>query len=73
MAFAPGVRDPIDMARQHKYMTVITDYDSAILSKYEAKLKASLAEKKRLEDLKAGLDKATKRLLSKKAEQKSLF
>ncbi|MFQ5428160.1 MAG: murein hydrolase activator EnvC family protein [Thermodesulfobacteriota bacterium] len=72
MAFSPGARDPIDMARRHKYMTVITDYDSAILSDYETKLSASLAEKKKLQSLKAGLERATKKLISKKAEQKRL-
>ncbi|MFQ5480165.1 MAG: murein hydrolase activator EnvC family protein [Thermodesulfobacteriota bacterium] len=72
MAFSPGANDPIDIARRHKYMTVITDYDSAMLAEFEAKLKAGMDEKKRLIDLKKGVDKATKRLISKKAEQKSL-
>ncbi len=72
MAFSPGVGDPIDIARRHKYMTVITDYDSAMLAGFEAKQKSASEEKKRLLALKAGLDKATKRIISKKAEQKSL-
>ncbi len=72
MAFAPGASDPIDITRRHKYMTAITDYDSHVLSAYEAKLKAELSEKERLETLKASLDKAATRLLTKKTEQKRL-
>ncbi|MFQ5354142.1 MAG: murein hydrolase activator EnvC family protein [Thermodesulfobacteriota bacterium] len=72
MAFAPGAQGPIDMARRHKYMTVITDYDSAMLSDYEKKLKAGRDEKKRLVALKKNLEKATTKLVAKNKEQKRL-
>ncbi len=72
MAFAPGTRDPIDIARRHKYMTVITDYDAAMLNRYEAKLKAREVELNRLTALNRDLKKASVRLLAKKAEQKRL-
>ncbi len=72
MAFSPGARDPIDIARRHKYMTVITDYDAAILDAYEAKLKARRVELDRLIALNRDLKKASARLLAKKSEQKRL-
>jgi len=72
MAFAPGARDPIDIARRHKYMTVITDYDAAILSRYEAQLKARRIELDRLSVLNRDLKKASARMLSKKREKKRL-
>jgi len=72
MAFAPGARDPIDIARRHKYMTVITAHDSEILTAYETKLKARKKELDRLSALKSAIKKATARLLAKKEEQKRL-
>ncbi len=72
MAFSPGADDPVDIARRHKYMTVITDYDSEVLSSYESKLAARKAALERLDALERDIGKSEKRLREKKARQKRL-
>ncbi len=72
MAFAPGADDPVDVARRHKYMTAVTDYDASVLSAYEAKLKARQAALERLDALNADIEKSAARLRKKRAEQKKL-
>ncbi len=72
MAFAPGADDPVDVARRHKYMIAITDFDASVLSSYESKLRARKAALQRIDSIESDIEKSTARLRKKKAEQKKL-
>ncbi len=72
VAFSPGADDPVDIARRHRYMTAITDYDSEVLSSYEAGLRERKDALKKLDALRAGIEREVKRLREKKAEEKRL-
>lgn len=72
MAFSPGMEDSTDLARRHKYMTLITEFDSGLLGEYEENLAKLESERKRLGALKAGLEGARRDLLVKKKEEEGL-
>ncbi|GMR04474.1 MAG: peptidoglycan DD-metalloendopeptidase family protein [Thermodesulfobacteriota bacterium] len=72
MAFSPGLKDSTDLGRRHKYMTLITEYDSVLLGKYEENLSKLESEKKTLVGLKGRLESARRGLVSGKREKEAL-
>ncbi len=72
MAFSPGMKDSTDIGRRHKYMTLITEFDSGLLGEYEENLAKLESERKRLVALRAGLQTARRDLLLKKKEKEGL-
>ncbi|MBE9528184.1 MAG: peptidoglycan DD-metalloendopeptidase family protein [Proteobacteria bacterium] len=70
--FSVDAREPVSVARRHKYLSVIMDSDRVLLEKYDAKVKRLRAETEKLEKLRRSKEESRRVMIAKKSEAERL-